>query len=169
MLREVGSVIRNVNEHLQQWVHERGRLTQIVIGAMVSTAVGGLSNTVGAVVKMLSSNTFVFSETQLLILIVGVICGQTFIQSQKFNQLGHIFRDMDDTPATRADGGGHVDTGDEARTAGPLGNGTSGGGFFGGAIAGAGIGSSLGLGGVVGGAIFGAVLGDVIESLTIEY
>ena len=132
---------------------------------MFSTLFGGA----GTVLRTLSPQVFLLSDTQLLALIVGVICGQTLVQSRKFNQLKHITRNMNDPPAKRVDGGQYVDTGKDTDKRGPLGNGTSGGGLVCGAISGAALGSSWGPGGTAGGAVFGAVLGDVIESLTIDY
>jgi hypothetical protein len=126
---------------------------------------GRLVNAVERLLTTLSSHASSLSKKQLLVLIVGVITGQTLVQSRKFGQLGYRYQNVSEPPTSRADGGEHVPSEERAERLGPLGNGTTGGGLVGGAIAGAGIGSSWGTGGVVGSAIFGAVLGDVFESL----
>lgn len=151
---------------VQQWVADRSRLTHLFIGASIAWVMNQVLPEVGDVTGIFRflSNISLLSTNQLLLIAMGFVASQTYIQSRALYQMRSTLVEMNQNP-TRTDGGEDLPSRDDGTKFESMG--TSGGGALGGAFAGAVVGSSYGPGGVVGGAIIGAVLGDAFEESAI--
>jgi hypothetical protein len=145
-------------EVVNEWVDRRSTTTQLIIGALVTLGAGAVQSEVPSIV--LNAQLPTFGTNQILIALVGIIAGQTVIQTQKLNQVVEETKNVSRS-AARSDGGKNLPPRDDEGKFEE--DGTSGGGALGGAIAGAAFGSSFGPAGTVGGAVFGAIIGDALE------
>lgn len=144
---------------------ERSRLTQVVLAGVVSAGVGVAAQFVVPTSLSFPGVISTFSDGQLILALIGVVVGQTMIQTRRINQAIEAISGMDQT-TTRSDGGRDLPPRDDEGKF--TDEGTSGGGALGGAIAGAALGSSYGPAGTVAGALFGAILGDALEEQSQE-
>jgi hypothetical protein len=155
---EVGDVRNAVEDVLSEfsqfvvgWVQRRNILVQFAIAGVVTKTVEFVGDTF---ISISLETVPTFDEAQILVAVVGILIGQTFLQTKKRSEVRDKIATMEGE--ARADGG----------RATPEKRGTSGGGALGGAIAGGALGASYGLPGVVGGALVGAILGDNFEQWT---
>jgi len=153
---ELRTAFESVVGKANRWFRNRSRLVQVAAGGGVAWAVQMAFERFPAVIDTLSVISRV-STNQLLIVLIGVGVGQTYLQLKGFYRIRtDVLGEGMEEPVS--DGGTPTDSDGEADE--PE---TTGGMAIGGAIAGAALGSSYGPGGTVAGAVLGLVLGDELE------
>jgi len=188
--QEIKLALHGKYNWVNRWVGDRGAFTKLLFGGFSAVTLNSARSYVPlseifAVTEYIPS----FSTEQLLVVVIGVVIGQTIIQKRGFNQIQNNIQSEapNRNDDARPDGGRRgpsksrknrpnrsrgpnkpmspesIDTADDKKESD-----ASGGGMIGGAIAGAALGSSWGPGGTIGGAIIGAVLGDELEQRSEE-
>ena len=134
---------------VNRWLDRRGFLFQATVMGVIALGLARL----GAILDSLLGTWLTVpsvTTNQLLVVLIGAIAGQSYLQVRGFNSLRTDSTGME-TADVRTDGG----ESDRPETSGGL--------ALAGAIAGAALGASYGTGGVAGGALLGYFLGDELE------